>query len=89
MDMNQIAVEIAYADGYDAGKRAARAELLEVLEEIEDSVSEGYEAAKKRQAEFRSGSDTNVYWTGRLVSYGEMLKAIEELKKKYQEDKDV
>ena len=31
MDMNQIAVEIAYADGYDAGKRAAAEEILEDL----------------------------------------------------------
>jgi hypothetical protein len=31
MDMNQIAVEIAYADGYDAGKRAAAEEFLEDL----------------------------------------------------------
>jgi hypothetical protein len=31
MDMNQIAVEIAYADGYDAGKRAAAEEVLEDL----------------------------------------------------------
>ena len=29
MDMNQIAVEIAYADGFDAGKRAAAEEILE------------------------------------------------------------
>jgi hypothetical protein len=31
MDMNQIAVEIAYSDGYDAGKRAAAEEILEDL----------------------------------------------------------
>lgn len=31
MDMNQIAVEIAYADGYNAGKRAAAEEILEDL----------------------------------------------------------
>lgn len=31
MDMNQIAVEIAYADGFDAGKRAAAEEILEDL----------------------------------------------------------
>jgi hypothetical protein len=31
MDMNQIAVEIAYADGYDAGKRVAAEEILEDL----------------------------------------------------------
>lgn len=31
MDMNQIAVEIAYAEGFDAGKRAAAEEILEDL----------------------------------------------------------
>ena len=31
MDMNQIAVEIAYADGFDAGKKAAAEEILEDL----------------------------------------------------------
>ena len=31
MDMNQIAVEIAYADGFDAGKQAAAEEILEDL----------------------------------------------------------
>ena len=31
MDTNQIAVEIAYADGYDAGKQAAAEEILEDL----------------------------------------------------------
>ena len=28
MDMNQIAVEIAYTDGFDAGKQAAAEELI-------------------------------------------------------------
>ena len=31
MDMNQIAVEIAYAEGFDAGKRATAEEILEDL----------------------------------------------------------
>ena len=31
MDINQIAVEIAYADGFDAGKQAAAEEILEDL----------------------------------------------------------
>ena len=31
MDMNQIAVEIAYTDGFDAGKKAAAEEILEDL----------------------------------------------------------
>ena len=31
MDMNQIAVEIAYVDGFDAGKRAAAEEMIEDL----------------------------------------------------------
>lgn len=79
----------SYNKGYKDSKTAARAELLEVLEEIEDLVDTSYEAAKKKHAEFSSGSDTNVYWTGRFVSYGEMLKAIQELKNKYQENKDV
>ena len=29
MDMNQIAVEVAYADGYDAGKQAAAEQFFE------------------------------------------------------------
>lgn len=76
----------SYNKGYKDGKTAARAELLE---ELEDLVNTNYEAAKKKLAEFSSGSDTNVYRTGRFVSYCEMLKAIKELKKNYQEDKDV
>jgi hypothetical protein len=32
MDMNQIAVEIAYADGYDAGKRAATEQIFSEIE---------------------------------------------------------
>lgn len=76
----------SYNKGYKDGETAARAELLE---ELEDLVDTSYEAAKKKHAEFNSSSDTNVYWTGRFVSYGEMLKAIKELKKKYQENKDV
>lgn len=32
MDMNQIAVEIAYADGFDAGKQAGREEVLADIE---------------------------------------------------------
>ena len=31
MDMNQTAVEIAYSDGYEAGKHAAAEEILEDL----------------------------------------------------------
>ena len=31
MDMNQIAIEIAYTDGYEAGKQAAAEEILEDL----------------------------------------------------------
>ena len=31
MDMNQIAVEIAYADGFDDGKQATAKEILEDL----------------------------------------------------------
>lgn len=31
MDMNQIAVEIAYAEGFDAGKQAAAEEMIEDL----------------------------------------------------------
>ena len=31
MDVNQIAAEIAYADGFDAGKQAAAEEILEDL----------------------------------------------------------
>ena len=80
------ATELAYKNGYEAGKTAARTELLE---ELEDLVDESYEAAKKKYAGFSNGSDTNVYWTGRCVSYGEMLRAIKELKKNYQENKDV
>lgn len=76
----------SYNKGYKDGETAAIAELLE---ELEDLVDTSYEAAKKKYAEFSSGSDTSVYWTGRFVSYGEMLKAIKELKKKYQENKDV
>ena len=76
----------SYNKGYKDGETAARAELLE---EFEDLVDTSYEAAKKRQSEFSKGSDMDLYWTGRSVSYGEMLKAIKELKKKYQENKDV
>ena len=32
MDMNQIAVEIAYADGYDAGKQAAAEQIFADIE---------------------------------------------------------
>lgn len=32
MDMNQIAVEIAYSDGYDAGKQAAAEHIFEEIE---------------------------------------------------------
>lgn len=85
MDEYSFAAQ-SYNKGYEDGKAAARAEMLE---EFEDLVDTSYEAAKKKHAEFRSGSDTNVYWTGRLVSYGVMLKAIKELKKKYQENNDV
>ena len=31
MDINQIAVEVAYTEGFDAGKRAAAEEILEDL----------------------------------------------------------
>ena len=31
MDMNQIAVEVAYAEGFDAGKQAAAEEMIEDL----------------------------------------------------------
>lgn len=75
-----------YNKGYKDGETAVRAELLE---ELEDLVDTSYEAAKERQAEFSKGSDMDLYWTGRSVSYGEMLKAIKKLKKKYQETKDV
>lgn len=75
-----------YNKGHKDGETAARAELLE---ELEDLVDTGYEAAKKKHAESSISSDSKVYWTGRFVSYGEMLRAIKELKKKYQENKDV
>ena len=32
MDMNQIAVEIAYADGFDAGKQAAAEQIFADIE---------------------------------------------------------
>lgn len=32
MDVNQIAVEIAYADGYEAGKQAAAEQIFEDIE---------------------------------------------------------
>ena len=32
MDMNQIAVEIAYSDGFDAGKQAGREEVFADIE---------------------------------------------------------
>lgn len=34
MDMNKIAVEIAYADGFDAGKQAAAEQIFADLEEF-------------------------------------------------------
>ena len=49
MDMDQIAREIAYSDGYDAGKRALAESFIELLEDLkEDPVSDwhcGYFAA--------------------------------------------
>lgn len=79
--VDTIAKETTYDEGYDAGKQAT---AQQILDELENLVDTSYKAAKKKQAEFDSSSDTNVYWTGRLVSYGEVLKAITELKKKYQ-----
>ena len=75
MDMNQIAVEIAYADGFDAGKQAAAEEIFEELEEI---FTEKLEAFNKAHKESES-----EYWQGRAVTCGETLQLISELKKKY------
>ena len=44
MDMNQIAVEIAYADGFDAGKQAAAEEIFAAIDKMHLHVSTVYEA---------------------------------------------
>ena len=44
MDMNQIAVEIAYADGFDAGKQAAAEEIFAAIDKMHLHVSNIYEA---------------------------------------------
>ena len=75
MDMNQIAVEIAYADGFDAGKQAAAEQIFEELEEI---LTEKLEAFNKAHKESES-----EYWQGRAVTCGETLRLISDLKKKY------
>ena len=37
MDMNQIAVEIAYADGFDAGKQAAAEQIFTDIGKLLDA----------------------------------------------------
>lgn len=84
-DVKKAIYDSGYEDGISSGKLCA---TQQILDELEDLVDARYEAVKKTHAElsFSSGSDMNIYWTGRLVSYGEMLKAIKELKKKYEVD---
>ena len=75
MDMNQIAVEIAYADGFDAGKLAAAEQIFKELEEILTEKLEAFNKAHK-ESELE-------YWQGRAVTCGETLHLVYELKKKY------
>ena len=44
MDMNQIAVEIAYAEGFDAGKQAAAEQIFTDIDKLHLHVSNEYEA---------------------------------------------
>jgi fructoselysine-6-P-deglycase FrlB-like protein len=70
-----IAREVAYADGFDAGKQAAE----QIFEEFEEILTEKLEAFNKAHKESES-----EYWQGRAVTCGETLHLISELKKKYE-----
>lgn len=83
MNSAEILREAAYEEGYKAGKAAI---VVEVFEDLEEMFNEKYEAVKKKTAEFVDGSDLNIYWTGRLTSYGEVVQALSMIKKKYKEE---
>jgi hypothetical protein len=57
MDMNQIAVEIAYSDGYEAGKQAAAEQIFADIDRLHLHVSNEYEARSYEELKKKYGVD--------------------------------
>lgn len=55
MDQNQIAVEIAYSDGYDAGKQAAAEQIFADIDKLHLHVSNEYEARAYEELQKKYG----------------------------------
>lgn len=78
------ATETAYKNGYDAGYKAAAKELLE---ELDETLTTKLEAINKVQEDPELASPVkhkSVYWLGRAVTCGEILRVLKLLKKKYE-----
>ena len=84
-DVKKAIYDSGYEDGISSGKLCATQQILDDLEELLTKRRDEYKQNRAAHPEI-DFPEANVYWTGRLVSYGEMLKAIKELKKKYEVD---
>ena len=83
MDMNQITAEIAYSDGYDAGKQAAAEEILEELEENFTELLDSFNRLQKEHVLVQALKHDPEYWNGRAMTCREILRTVSNFKKRY------
>lgn len=84
-DVIDVVEFAAYEKGYKAGRQTEGKELLEELEEI---LTEKLEAFNKLQKDPSLASPLKhdpEYWTGRAVTCGEILRMVTNLKIRYKE----
>lgn len=80
------ATEVAYNNGFEAGKKAAAKELLEELDETLTAKLEAINKAKEDPELTSPIKHTSAYWLGRAVTCGELLRIINLLRKGYEVD---
>lgn len=77
------AAELAYKNGYEAGKQAAAKELLEELDETLTAKLEAFNTLKEDPELASPLEHESEYWLGRAVTCGEIIRVLELLKQKY------
>jgi hypothetical protein len=77
------AAELVYKNGYEAGKQAAAKELLEELDETLTTKLEAFNKVQEDSELTSSIKRKSVYWLGRAVTCGEILRVLKLLKQKY------
>lgn len=78
-------VEYTYEKGYKEGRQAEGKELLEELEEILTEKLEAFNKLQKDPSLASPLKHDSEYWTGRAVTCGEILRMVTNLKIRYKE----